>query len=610
MEKTVFSLEKWLEKFNLLISGPNPDLKKAALELNQIIIEQRNTMEKFFKTIHDSSPSGFTQATVLRFKKILVTGYKEQSYGDFKLGDKVSIDPKSPFVGSPGYGEGVGKIIEFDPKDFKGWALLEFDNEKKKPLRYGNPDLDGGLSDLILLEKSLVDDVETDVVTIFYKGETIDVLNFLEIKLEPGDTVLLHPKTNLIIGKTEAIGRGTVGHVEETSGEKAIVTINGTKYVVIIPERLKECKEGDRVLVDEGVNVILQILPKSKSVAIIADIEPVEWEDVIGLEDAKAEAMEVINFVMFPEIYKAYHSKEPKGILLIGPPGNGKTHFGRALATKISKALGATDGVVKGFMYIKSTEILDMYVGEAPRKVREVFAKAEEYFRETGQKALIFIDEIEAVLKKRGESKNNDSSDAITNAFLTEMDGIQKSYGFVIGATNRPDLIDDAATRAGRLDRVIYVGRPKDADVPKFFTLYLKSTLINKEWTLQHLIDFATEKYLSADYSFFSLSYAKEGIDPNDEKIPKEDRLDKQYFKLSNVGSGAMIETIVNRAKLKAIDRDIKGGGKELSGVTLEDVKKAVEDAFETSKLINLEEAISDFNKQKKISPIEIISLI
>ena len=607
MEKSN-SAEEWLIKLDQTFKQSNLDSRELASSLKHIILEQRKLMEKFFRTVHESSPSGFVHALVLRSLNVPVTGYKKESYGKFKLGDRVCIHPDSQFAKQPDFKDESGIIISFDPENFKGWALVDFPSNHHKPLRYGNPDVDNGVCDLMLLNESLEDQIPTQVTSVLYRGEILDVFNYLELELETGDTVLLNSTNGIIIGKTESINSGRVAIVDEILDGQALVSTDGTKHIVLLSKSIV-CEKGDRVLVDEGVHLILKELPKTNSIAIAADIEPVEWDDVIGLADAKAEAVEVLNFVLYPEIYKAYKAKEPKAILLVGPPGMGKTLFGKALATKLARLLGLNNGSIEGFMYIKATEILDMYVGEGPRKVRDIFAKAEEYYKKTGRKAFIFIDEIDAVTKKRGE-KGNESSDAITTAFLTEMDGIQRSYGFIVGATNRADIMDDAVTRPGRLDRVIYVDRPHDEDVPKFFNLYFGKTMIDKQFDLNTLVDFATKEYLSSDYAFYDLYYAKEGISPDDQSIPKDERFEIKYFKLSNVGSGAMIESIANRSKIKAIERDLQSESKEPTGINQNDIQQCVKEVYEGHKLINLEGAINEFVKLQKTKPVDLVSHI
>ncbi len=598
IENSLVNLEK-------IIDSAEPNTKELLIELKRVILKQRGLMEKFFETINSSSTSGFSHAIVLRSQKIEVTGFDDK-IEKFNLNDKVTVHPDSVLKHAFNY-DLVGTIIEIDPEGEVGWALVQFSSGRKQPFRYGNPLKDNGACDLMLFEKKLVDQVERNVLTVSYRNEVIDVIDYLLLELSPGDTVLIHPQTNVVIGKTTSIDSGRVGYVEELLLKECIVTVDSTKHSVIIPPAFK-CERGDRVVLDAGLNVILRVLPKTKSIAITDDIKPVEWNDVIGLNEAKTAAMDMINFMKYPELYKAYGTKRPKGAIMVGPTGVGKTHMGRAVATQISREFGAEDGVIKGFMYIKASEILDMFVGEAPKKVREIFTKAKEFYQLTGQMMIMFLDECDVVLKVRGNNKNgNSSSDEITNAFLTEMDGISESCAFILAATNRIDLIDTAVLREGRLDRIIFVDRPEEADIPKFFSMYLKNTLLQGDVDLEGAIEFATKEFTAPDYTFYDLLYAKEGINCEDESVSLQDRFDTVRFNLLHVGSGATIETIVNNARLKAIKRDIESESKAATGITLLDLRAATKDAFESAKLKNPEEFIKDYTKKNKAEPYKVI---
>lgn len=576
---------------------------KEEIEGYQALLREYNEL------LDQQSAGGFNHAIVIAVGKEQMKLYRDQRYGDFKLDSSVTISKASPF-NLPSYPDGVGKIIEFDPVGKKGWALVDFGGGRQHAMRYGHPDVDKGLSDLVLLAERLTKDTERPVITVSMNGQICECLNLFNIKCQEGDTVLVHPHTNYVIAITNSVPKGLVSTIDEVVDAGILVTIEGRKRLVGHPRKSESWKpeKGDRVLVDDGLSVILSHLPRPQSIAIASDIEPVDWDDVIGLTDAKKELMRVLNELAHQDLFNAYDADPAKGILLFGPPGNGKTHIGKAIATRIQKLLGSDGDMVRGFMYIKATEILDMYVGEAPRKIRDIFAKAEEYFRRTKQKAIIFIDEVESVLQKRGQSHDSGSSDSITNAFLTELDGIQRNYAFVIGATNRIDLIDQAAMRAGRFDRKIYVGRPEEEYVPKFFELQLRKVRLAKDVTTQQAVEFASAQYLSTDYTLYNLYYEKKGVDPSDDKIPLGERLRHERFKLSHLGSGAMIKTIINNAKAKAIERDIeaKVTGDAVSGLTLEDIRLATKEIFEENKRLKNQEDINEFLAKEDASPYEV----
>jgi ATP-dependent metalloprotease FtsH len=184
----------------------------------------------------------------------------------------------------------------------------------------------------------------------------------------------------------------------------------------------------------------------------------VTFKDVAGIKDVKEELEEIIDFLRDPQKYRDLDIRLPKGVLLVGPPGVGKT--------LISKAVAGEAGVP--FFYQSGASFVHIYVGMGAKRVSELFKKA----KQTAP-SIIFIDEIDAVGKSRGEFRN-DEREATLNQLLTEMDGFEESSGvIVIGATNKIDVLDEALLRAGRFDRRIHISLPDLADRVKTLELYL-----------------------------------------------------------------------------------------------------------------------------------------
>ena len=193
--------------------------------------------------------------------------------------------------------------------------------------------------------------------------------------------------------------------------------------------------------------------------------EPVEalrsnvtFDDVAGIKDVKEELEEIIDFLKEPQKYRDLDIRLPKGVLLVGPPGVGKT--------LISKAVAGEAGVP--FFYQSGASFVHIYVGMGAKRVSELFKKAKQM-----APSIIFIDEIDAVGKSRGEFRN-DEREATLNQLLTEMDGFEDSSGvIIIGATNKVDMLDEALLRAGRFDRRIHISLPDLEDRAKTLELYL-----------------------------------------------------------------------------------------------------------------------------------------
>ena len=172
------------------------------------------------------------------------------------------------------------------------------------------------------------------------------------------------------------------------------------------------------------------------------------FEDVAGIEEAKEELQEVVTFLKTPEKFTAIGAKIPKGVLLVGPPGTGKT--------MLAKAVAGEAGVP--FFSISGSEFVEMFVGVGASRVRDLFKKAKE-----NAPCIIFIDEIDAVGRQRGVGigGGNDEREQTLNQMLTEMDGFEGNSGvIVVAATNRPDVLDQALLRPGRFDRQVSVDLP------------------------------------------------------------------------------------------------------------------------------------------------------
>ncbi|ECK7057756.1 ATP-dependent metallopeptidase FtsH/Yme1/Tma family protein, partial [Campylobacter lari] len=202
------------------------------------------------------------------------------------------------------------------------------------------------------------------------------------------------------------------------------------------------------------------ILENNESKNIIkAVVSDVKFDDVAGVEEAKVELLEIVDFLKNPTKYKNFGVKMPKGVLLVGPPGVGKT--------LIAKAVAGEAGVP--FFYQSGASFVEIYVGMGAKRVRELFLKAK-----SQAPSIIFIDEIDAIGKSRGDFSNVER-DSTLNQLLTQMDGFEDNSGvIVIAATNKIDLMDSALLRSGRFDRRIFISLPDFNDRVKILKNYMK----------------------------------------------------------------------------------------------------------------------------------------
>jgi proteasome-associated ATPase len=322
----------------------------------------------------------------------------------------------------------------------------------------------------------------------------------------------------------------------------------------------EKLRAGDEVRVDAGFRVALEALPRSKQNDYFLDSVPeLPWEKVGGQREAITAIREAIEGpVLHPELYARFQHATPKGFLLHGPPGCGKTLIGKATAWNLTQQLRAKTGVEmrEFFMHIKGPEILNMWVGESERMVREIFATAREKRRE-GFLPFIFIDEAESILGTRRAGRSSNILSTLVPMFCTEMDGLESLHdAVIIIASNRADLIDPAILRPGRIDRKIKVARPDIEGAREIYALYLTPDLpydpaiLAEKGTSQSAAEYLVGRVIDAQFAR-----------NDDNKLLnitlRSGRKDVLYR--GDFVSGAIIASIVERAKSLAIRRAITG---------------------------------------------------
>lgn len=391
-----------------------------------------------------------------------------------------------------------------------------------------------GLSYGLILGKA-----EDGKLVVSVDGKTLRIEG--DKKSKPGDSVWLHPMTMQIVERTERLPLGspaTVARVCELGVE--IAGAGGSRFIM---NALPDLAKGDTVLVDNSQTMTLALIEKAPKPAYAPSINAVRWDEVGGHQEAKRLLQEAVELPRkHAELFKRFGKKAAQGLLLLGPPGCGKTLLARAVATSV----GADKG---GFLAIKGPEVLDPYVGVSESNVRNVFRAAKEYKQEHGREAVIFIDEAESLLAKRG-SWGNYMGQTIVPTFLTEMDGLEQSSAVVILATNRADILDPAILRDGRIDHKIEVQRPTQEEAVDIFDIHLtKVPLSSGQQKRRMALNAAEVLYTS----------------PHHKHMPK---------------SGALIEGVVEKAKAYALRR-IVAGRKPADGIIEDDLLSGLQQARE-----------------------------
>ncbi len=456
--------------------------------------------------------------------------------------------------------------------DKQGFLTAEFSDGKSCKLNIG---LNGEMPQVKLIGKD--DGLSVDIMQ---GGNKYQVHGRPGLVLNPGDEVTIDMMTKQIVDKTGAIASGIIAtFVSSVDEALAEVEVNGSNKVVQVTIQDK-LKNADRVLLDSSSSVALKLLPRHNRDQFSLQSEVnVEWDHIAGLDDAKEALIEAVEMpIKQKDIYEYYKISRPKGILLYGPQGCGKTLCGKGVATSLSRLYGAQN-VESGFIYVKGPEILNMYVGNSESNVRRLFARGKQHYETYGYPATLFIDEADAVLPARGSGRSSDMENTIVPQFLSEMDGMEESGVMVMLATNQPKRLDPAITRPGRIDQHIKINRPTAKNAIEYFRIHMKNIPFAKGLDSEEVAN-NTVNDMFDERRVYCLIVSNEG-----------NRQDT--FRFSDVVNGATIASICNEAKSYAFKRDIQSG--KPKGVGIEDFRFAVQKAYMANKDLNLGFDLDDF---------------
>lgn len=417
---------------------------------------------------------------------------------------------------------------------------------------------------------------------VLFDGKEIEVALPPDIDVKVGHTAKLSMQTLQIVDVIETKFAGEVVSVQrvldEASSEVDFQSGTRAVYNGLFGGTLKA---GDRVVLDPSGLVIIRNLgqeDKKDDLFVFTDKTNVTWSDIGGLADAKREMIEAIELpYKYGEFYSFYGKKPLKGLLLYGPPGCGKTMLGKAAATALAQ-IHEGKGAETCFMYVKAPEILSKFIGVAEATVRRLFAAARKHKEEHGYPAVIFIDEADAIMNKRGSGISSDIERTIVPMFLAEMDGFDESGAILILATNRADTLDPAIVREGRISRKIKVTRPEMNEAKDLFALKLKGIPLFNGYTPKKLAATAAASLFNRERVLYTAKL-HDGTDRD--------------FTFGQLCSGAMIAEIVDQATSLALHRDIAEGTPR--GMRADDLAAAVDLAFKQNVDLNHDDDIESF---------------
>ena len=431
------------------------------------------------------------------------------------------------------------------------------------------------------------------------------LLSLSEVK--PGMTVLLNENTQAVLSLGFE-GYGDVVTIREVLDTEHVVVDmpNQMKAVARISGALDAgtLTTGDSVTYDNRLQMVTSLVPSTDAQELVLEEVPdITYSNIGGLSSQIALMRDAVELpFLHPEVYREHELTPPKGILLYGPPGNGKTLIAKAVANSLATRAAELSGKSKKtgyFLNIKGPELLDKYVGETERQIRDIFSAAREK-AQAGNPVVVFFDEMESLFRTRGTGRSSDVETTIVPQLLAEIDGVESLDNvIVIGATNREDMIDPAVLRPGRLDVKIRINRPDREGATEIFALYLTEGLpINDEEVTR-----AGSKQAAIETMIETVVEALFSADPKNRyiRVNLENGVSR-WLTRGDFLSGAVVRNIVDHAKKQAIKSFLAGGAK---GITtqhlLEAARVEFEDQVEVPQISEIQDVLSTLNVRQRV---------
>ena len=425
-------------------------------------------------------------------------------------------------------------------------------------------------------------------VDVFSGGRKMRVALHPELEdseLTRGQEVVLNESLNVVLARSAELA-GEVITLKELleDGRRAIVVGRADEErVVELAESLmgEKLRAGDSILMDSRTGLLLERLPRPEvEELILEEVPDVSYEDVGGLDDQIEQITDAVELpFLHRDLFVEHKLPAPKGILLYGPPGCGKTLIAKAVANSLAQKVSQVTGNKAArsyFLNIKGPELLNKYVGETERQIRLVFQRAREKAEE-GVPVIVFFDEMDSLFRTRGTGISSDMESTVVPQLLAEIDGVETLKNvIVIGASNREDLIDPAILRPGRLDVKIKIERPNETAATQIFGRYLTSDLPLDEGEVTNLGGGDRDKTVALMIERTVAEMYKDDDDNRFLEVTYQNG-DKEILYYKDFSSGAMIENIVRRAKKLAIKRVIAGQSR---GIRTSDLLESIKQEY------------------------------
>ena len=302
----------------------------------------------------------------------------------------------------------------------------------------------------------------------------------------------------------------------------------------------------DRMIVkrDDFGGALSEVEPSAMR-EVLVELPKISWDDVGGLSEAQQQVQESVEWPLTsPEKFDRMGVNAPKGVLLYGPPGTGKTLMAKAVANETNA----------NFISVRGPQLLSKWVGESEKAIRQTFRKARQV-----SPTIIFFDELDSLAPSRGQEMGNNVSERVVNQLLTELDGLEDMGDvMVIGATNRPDMIDPALLRSGRFDRLVMIGQPDQEGREQILDIHTQDTPLAPDVSLREVAEI-TDGYVGSDLEGIAREAAIEALRDDDDA----EEVEMRHFRRAMESVRPTINEDI-LAYYEEIEQQFGGGGETL----------------------------------------------